>query len=433
MRIVNRHFSDLMAGYERIVSYNQQFESLVAKDCARWKEQNSRAEEAYQFQVQQRKQEIQRIDEVYNRTVDAWNRSEKPTRDVYDRHRVQWRKRYNRVIHRAEADLSGAREDLRKDQKLLTIAILACLLIITIPFALPAALILWIITREEKTQVARLQARVTSLRAVKEPLYKPLSKPPTRAAYPDMPRKPNLIPMPSPSNMLEKWWKSLENPPSWLDNEERQHEGLKGEALLLDALAQALDDSFIAVSGAKLEHSLDGDVIVVGANGIWVLDSKYVNGKITYDGQAWSHEKLIAYQGGRGATEWVDKEIGDPGSEWLREYESVNETLRRHMRRPHPHVIGGIAFTHEKADLNIHDSFLIGWGTTAFWVDRIQSVRQDLSFPLGVLIECVQHILTYSQILEKDKTHSAAHMAETVYSEVSSAYQRFKATHKIDR
>ena len=103
-----------------------------------------------------------------------------------------------------------------------------------------------------------------------------------------------------------------------------------------------------------------------------------------------------------------------------------------HMRRPYPPVTGGIAFTHENADLNIHESLVVGWGTTAFWVDQIRSVPQDLRFPLGDLIECVQHILNYSQRIEQDQTASAAHMAETVYSEFSSKYQQFKATYHLD-
>lgn len=78
MRIINRHFSNLLEGYERITEYHRLFDSLLERERARWRDLNEQNENAYRFQMLQHQQEIVQREALYQRAYEAWLKSEQP-------------------------------------------------------------------------------------------------------------------------------------------------------------------------------------------------------------------------------------------------------------------------------------------------------------------------------------------------------------------
>lgn len=351
---------------------------------------------------------------------------------MYERKLAAWRRRLDRIVARLDTRLAEERKRLASTETAFRLAAAANLLIVTIPLAAPAALLLHLRVREIRARIDSLRIRRNLIHATPEPPYKPQSPEPHRAVRTEAPKRPRLIPIPEHVDLREKWWACLRKPPPWLHNEEGHREGDAGEALLLKAFAEVLGDMYIAIPGAKVERGLDGDLVIIGGNGVWVFDSKYLAGEITYNGAVWKHRKLIPYKGGRGAKEWVERPIGDLSEEWLREYQSVDFTLKKNMRRSFPRVTGGLVFTYKGAELNIRDDCPVAWGTIESWVDRLVNTPHDIHFTERDLVECAHHILNFSHRMEGDDAASAYDMAETVYSAASSEHQQFKARSQLE-
>ena len=385
MRIINRHFTNLLEGYDRIMDYQRQFEDLLVKERERLRGLNAERDAAYRAQLGHHRQKVEQIEAYYARACDAWEKSEQPGRQVYERKLVAWRRRLDRAVRRLDALLAQEREALAEDEARLAHARDAGKYLVTLPFTLIAEVYFGARIRSGQEAVERLRTRRNLVHATPEPPYKPLTPKPPHPALPKEPEKPQSLPLPeSRSSMVEDWWTFLQDSPPWVQNEERDHPGLVGEMAMLDALEQRLDETFIAIHGVLVHPRHDGDIVVLGGNGVWLLECKHVSGRVRYDGQSWAHEKLsrVDGRGARSEMEWRPKqgEVFNPSEQWEDQSRSIKKTLTMHVRRDRmPPVTGGIVFTIDDTELDIRDC-LIGWGKIADWVERIAEMPVDLRY-----------------------------------------------------
>jgi hypothetical protein len=410
MRIINRHFTHLLVGYDRIQEYSKAFD-------ANWLTQCQTLEQAYRQQLDGYNQrfalwqaEKTNVDARYNRAYDAWYASDKPYRDAYQHRLDGWIKRWSRAIDRIEKQLEDARAQQKNYRTLFWIAAALSLLILPALVTLPAAVAFYIIYRQKGRVVKSLVYRRNDIHSIQKPAYRPMTPAPPKPFHPPEPVRPMRKTVPEPKKMTAAWWDILAKDPPGVTNPVVSKNGDAGEALLLEELARVLPDDFLAIHGAFVEPSTDADVIVIGKNGIWVLDSKYFAGWVRYNPrQGWSHETLVYIKGGKGAQEIVPKEVKDISGEWQREKNSVEFTLKKHMHRPHPPITGGIAFTYT-AERRIVDC-PVATLTATEWARQIASVPADPQYSERDLVECAHHILTYSHRMEGDNTGSAADAA----------------------
>src|SRR5512139_1556676 len=151
-------------------------------------------------------------------------------------------------------------------------------------------------------------------------------------------------------SLTEHWWADLMPPPLKINVE-----GDKGEKTLLDGLEKRLPNEFIVLHQYLVQRSLDADVVVLGPNGIWLLESKYHSGKVICRGGEWSQEKSYFGRGGIPKKEILPRDPYD--GQWLREKESVATTITRRLPQEMHWLTnqlrGGLVFTHPKVSLEI--------------------------------------------------------------------------------
>jgi len=123
---------------------------------------------------------------------------------------------------------------------------------------------------------------------------------------------------------------------------------------LLQQLRAELPGTYVLARGLLVAPSLDADIIVIGPAGVWVFDSKYWTGHITYSNGQWLRRKEYYESGGQLT---YKEEIIAHGfdRQWIREQAAIQTTLTRDLALVGP-VRGGVAFTHPKAMWTIDDS-----------------------------------------------------------------------------
>jgi hypothetical protein len=145
-------------------------------------------------------------------------------------------------------------------------------------------------------------------------------------------------------------------------------DGDKGEKALLDALKSRLPNQFIALHQVMVLRNLDADVVVLGPSGIWLLESKYLSGKVICRNGEWSQEKRYYKRGGIPAKEILPWKPYD--EQWLREKESVAQTIARRMPQEMHWLVneirGGLVFTHPRVTLEIDPSCRVEYGSISY-------------------------------------------------------------------
>ncbi|MDI6859922.1 MAG: nuclease-related domain-containing protein [Methanocellales archaeon] len=139
--------------------------------------------------------------------------------------------------------------------------------------------------------------------------------------------------------------------------------GLSGEELVVDAL-QHLDDCYYLLNDVMLPESYGNiDHIILGPNGIFVIESKNYYGEIVCNGDEWHRH----YEGGltismRGRPYWKpsrDYDIGSPSKQVKRnavKLKQIIESQKGIFKRPLKMWVEGIvAFTNSNVDLKLNN------------------------------------------------------------------------------
>ena len=131
--------------------------------------------------------------------------------------------------------------------------------------------------------------------------------------------------------------------------------GGEGEDMVADALKKMSDDYYLVNGAVVPPNRGDTDHIVLGKNGIFVIETKNVSGEVICDGDEWSRRKI-----GRGGTPY-DIKIGSPSTQVKRNAKVLKDLILKHKneifnrRSPHIWITGLIVFTRPDVKLDINN------------------------------------------------------------------------------
>jgi Nuclease-related domain len=179
-------------------------------------------------------------------------------------------------------------------------------------------------------------------------------------------------------------------------------------------------------SGLTGGRNLDADVIVVGPTGIWVWEVKHWSGEITCQHGQWRREKT--YRGPRGSL-IREYQVHRPfDKQWVKEADSVKETLRRRLPRSpnlHEAVDGGLVFTHAGLSLDADDSCEAWVYTPRSSVETLRCSSEIPDFTMHKRLHAIDALLQWSDQLhgqrgEAPSTRSSVELAERLHEEAVS-------------
>jgi hypothetical protein len=131
--------------------------------------------------------------------------------------------------------------------------------------------------------------------------------------------------------------------------------GDEGENAVIGAL-KPLPDSYHMINSVVPTGSRgDVDHIIIGPNGIFVVETKNYSGKISCIGDDWKRQKT-----GKGGTDY-DIEIGSPSNQVKRNSKILKDLLIRHKREifkrysPHIWVHAIVVFTNPSCELKVRN------------------------------------------------------------------------------
>ncbi len=129
--------------------------------------------------------------------------------------------------------------------------------------------------------------------------------------------------------------------------------GVRGENIVSREL-ERLNDYYYLINGVVIPPNRgDTDHIVLGPNGIFVIESKNYGGEIRCEGDSWSRRKIG--RGGRAYNLW----IGSPSNQVKRNAKILKDLILKHKddvfggRNPHIWINVIVVFTNENANLII--------------------------------------------------------------------------------
>lgn len=216
-------------------------------------------------------------------------------------------------------------------------------------------------------------------------------------------------------NMANVWWNELKPPPI-----EIKKDGDEGEKALLDALNGKLSNSYIALHQYMVRQNLDADVLILGPNGIWLLESKFNSGTIICRNGEWTQEKHYYEPGGKRAFKRIPKKPYD--KQWLAEKNSIIQTIIRRMPQDMKWIAneikGGLVFTHNDITLDIDQSCQVEYGLVSYWVKKITTSPMIPNLTTEILLCVVDAVLEYaSQISTETNYKSAKQLAINVFND----------------
>ncbi|MEA3255140.1 MAG: nuclease-related domain-containing protein [Candidatus Altiarchaeota archaeon] len=128
--------------------------------------------------------------------------------------------------------------------------------------------------------------------------------------------------------------------------------GSRGEDAAVKELSK-LSDFYRLINGAVIPPNRgDTDHIILGPNGIFVIESKYYGGQIACKGDEWTRHKI----GGKGKR--YDLWIGSPSNQVKRNAKVLKDFLLKNKNKifskaPHLWVHAVLVFTNDRADIHI--------------------------------------------------------------------------------
>jgi nuclease-like protein len=214
-------------------------------------------------------------------------------------------------------------------------------------------------------------------------------------------------------NITDKWWEQLKPPPL-----EIKVDGDRGEKALLEGLEKQLSNQYIALHQIMVMRNLDADVVVLGPNGIWLLESKYHGGKVICRNGEWTQEKRYYGRGGIPKRETLPRDPYD--EQWLREKESIARTLTRRLPQEMHwltnEIRGGLVFTHPHVILEIDSSCRVKYGNIPYWIQKINSSPAVPNLTTEIILCIVDALLEYAnEISPENSDQSAKQLAEDIH------------------
>jgi hypothetical protein len=404
MRTIANQWSNLAKGYQELVRLQEDLRQEWEKPL----------ENARQLRLQKEREDW----EEKKRKLDAENQQYQKR---YDRELNEWRIQLESYSRDLEA-WKQLQNNLSRENSKLTLyvifgGLLAVLLIFTL-LGIPLSLIpIYLMIRQYR--------KVEQLRRQLPPQPRPPKKPQPFDYEARLGQRPSLQTTPTISlDIITPWWKAL-----GIQEQPERGYGLEGVSNLLEELTKKLPDHFITFQELLVTQSLDADVLVLGPNGIWVLESKFWAGQVVCRKGTWYQVKDVYQRGGA-----VDKKVTsygiNPDDQWLREQSMVVETLRRRVP-DHAfllkHVRGGLVFSHPEVELLIDNSCKVQWGKVDNWAETILHNKSIRQFTPEIQLEVADAILTFANIVDKvsPQRSSAAYLAQRIFNTTTGEARKY--------
>lgn len=138
---------------------------------------------------------------------------------------------------------------------------------------------------------------------------------------------------------------------------------------IFDQNQSVVDENGIYILGLRIGNKDDIDGIEIDKRGIWVLESKYYDGNLSYHFGQWKHSVIVRHAVHDCLSGWQEKEYPHPldlDKQWLREFDYIINLLTKEINT-YPWlkkmIMGGLVFTHPDVNVDISNcpvSYSIG-------------------------------------------------------------------------
>ena len=116
-------------------------------------------------------------------------------------------------------------------------------------------------------------------------------------------------------------------------------------------LSQKLDDTWVLIEGYCNARG-ESDFVLVGPNGVCVIEVKYLNGLISVDGDSWSQDRYSSDGKFVGPTTLVRDRGGRSPSQQVREVASdLERFVQSRLHNPNLRVRTAVILTHDRCNL----------------------------------------------------------------------------------
>jgi hypothetical protein len=245
---------------------------------------------------------------------------------------------------------------------------------------------------------------------------------------------PREFPMSSFLDLEGTWWSKMSTfhmPSSGPGS--KNNFGHIGEDNLIERLKYSLDDNYICIKNLLVGKKLDADAVIIGPEGIWILESKFVSGIIRLRNKAWTRTKTYYAPGGTQVSE--ESDLPDYEDQWLREKRaieiSIKDNFPKLFKPPTPLIKGGLVFTHNSSRLDLDSSIKIPYGTTSDWLSFLDQEKSEELLSQQQVFELTNILLNKSKELSSNNRRSAVDVALEVYEESVENMKSFCQEHDI--
>jgi len=220
-------------------------------------------------------------------------------------------------------------------------------------------------------------------------------------------------------DLESSWWEKL----SWPPRDTQYNHGSEGERLLKHHLSTNVSSDYICIPNLMVDTKLDADLVLIGPNGIWVLESKYISGHISLRNGIWSRKKSF-YSPGGVLNSKVDN-LGTIEDQWLREKSAIENTLNRSfpaITKAHPALVkGGLVFSHNRSSIDADSSSRVPWGNFKMWAGEINASGDNTGHPQKPILsesevmDIAEVLLAQSKRIDPNQTRSSVGVENIVY------------------
>ncbi|PKO02302.1 MAG: hypothetical protein CVU43_08400 [Chloroflexi bacterium HGW-Chloroflexi-5] len=202
--------------------------------------------------------------------------------------------------------------------------------------------------------------------------------------------------------------------------------GTPGEITLLQNIASIgsinsvkLEDNGIYILGLKIGEKADIDGTLICVKGLWILESKYLAGKVLYSFGKWKHLVYVKNYAHRELEGWQEKVYDRPmelDKQWIHEKECVEKLLSKKVKEYpwlYKAINGGLIFTNPNTELNISNCpvfYTQDW----FINEHIDQELDNQELTFERRLEIADLLLAGNRKYEKEEV-SAVKLADDIY------------------
>jgi hypothetical protein len=187
---------------------------------------------------------------------------------------------------------------------------------------------------------------------------------------------------------------------------------------IFDQNKKTVDDNGIYILGLRIGNKDDIDGIEIDKRGIWVLESKYYDGELTYQFGQWKHSVYVRHATHDFLKGWQEKTYDHPldlDKQWLREFNCVLNILSN-VLNSYPWlakmILGGLVFSHPDVSVDIKNcpvQYSIGMDQAI--IMQRESEKPELTFERR--LEIADVLLDANRKYEPEYV-SSVHLAEEI-------------------